>query len=173
MNTKKKGFTLIELLVVVLIIGILAAIALPQYQKAVAKARAAEAITLIRPFKEAIERYYLVHGHYPEASAYSEINDLLDIQIPTGGTNKLVPYYYKGIYVSVRFSYKGREIVISSILDHATEFTNIRGIACAPNTIAYTEQEKSLCTSICGNDTFKVMWLSGQSGCLIGRSDWN
>ncbi len=58
----KKAFTLIELLVVVLIIGILAAVALPQYTKTVERSKAAEALTLVKNFADAEKIYYMETG---------------------------------------------------------------------------------------------------------------
>ena len=59
---KNKGFTLIELLVVVLIIGILATIAVPQYQLAIEKSRATEALTAVKSLKQAVDVYRLATG---------------------------------------------------------------------------------------------------------------
>ncbi len=72
----KKAFTLIELLVVVLIIGILAAIALPQYRVAVAKTRVSTMLILGKNIAQAQEVYHLNND------SYTKDIENLDVQLP-------------------------------------------------------------------------------------------
>jgi type IV pilus assembly protein PilE len=74
MTDNKKAFTLIELLVVVLIIGILAAIALPQYEKAVLKSKAVQGIIKLQTLTQAQKAFWMQNG------VFSRDKDALGIE---------------------------------------------------------------------------------------------
>ena len=78
----KKGFTLIELLVVVLIIGILAAIALPQYTKAVERSRMAEAVQVLGDLATAQSIYYMTNNSFASEADIKK-GDITFADLPT------------------------------------------------------------------------------------------
>ncbi len=102
MKNTKSGFTLIELLVVVLIIGILSSVALPQYTKAVEKARLTELQTNQTSLEKAADIYLLANG-FPSANN-TDLLDSLDVSFPDfSNTTSLVGWHCnsKGTCISV------------------------------------------------------------------------
>ena len=93
----EKGFTLIELLVVLLIIGILASVALPQYQAAVLKSRLSTTMATVRTIADAAEVYYLANGEYAPDDITS-----LDISNISGCSNVYGGNIYCG---TIRYDY--------------------------------------------------------------------
>ena len=93
MKRLNSGFTLIELMIVVAIIGILAAVAIPQYQNYVARAQVAEALALTAPVKLAAAEYYSTTGNLPTSS-----------ELETTG---VIPSTITGKYVSAVSWYTG------------------------------------------------------------------
>lgn len=92
----KKGFTLIELLVVVLIIGILAAVALPMYTKTVEKTRSTQGVTMLSAFEKSFQRFILEHGRTSDSfSNQEEFIKALDIELPVGEWNEFNQYFIK------------------------------------------------------------------------------
>ncbi len=92
LKRKNSGFTLIELLVVVLIIGILAAIALPQYTRAVEKTRSSQMISDMNAMQRAIDMYILANGSFPSTDS---LFDIMESELSSGEKDGS---YYKTDY---------------------------------------------------------------------------
>ncbi|HIF9504686.1 TPA: pilin [Photobacterium damselae] len=82
----QKGFTLIELMIVVAVIGVLSAIAIPQYQKYVAKSEAASALATVAALKSNIETSIAENGIFPTLGATATGNSNLGVPKVTSGT---------------------------------------------------------------------------------------
>ena len=149
----KKGFTLIELLVVVLIIGILSAVALPQYQKTVLKSRAAEAWTNLGTLQTAGKIYCLENpnGHAP---FYEGNYDELSIEIKDSKYFR----YQMDVYCSggpttshpvKTFAYYQPDDTVLSINSHGIRSCN--GTSCKD--LGFTMQGSGLQCSCGGSQT--------------------
>lgn len=155
----RKGFTLIELLVVVLIIGILAAIALPMYTKTVEKARAVNAIVWVRTASDSVQRYVMENGGFEDVSLDSlDIEPASEIKGYTCGMsegNFLYLWCYK--------EFEGKEVFLGAVVSEDAA----RGqVYCSAS--PYSDEAKKYCAL--NGFTKEVEMVTGEEGC--GSGNW-
>jgi len=100
-SLKSKGFTLVEILIVVVILGILAAIVIPQFTSASESAKASSLVTQLQSLRSQLELYQLEHnGDYPaQATFWAQITEIteLDGTTPEAGDDEYGPYLRKEV----------------------------------------------------------------------------
>ena len=159
---KKQAFTLIELLVVVLIIGILAAIALPQYQKAMWKAKFTQAKVFARALADAEEVFWMANGSYTSDLTKLGITEMQGCSV--GERGQVDCYLYKNGKRFMRYTI---------FLQHPTEDVSTRWIG---NSYCFAFCSESECTvqntdlsyQMCQNETGKSAPVNGWTGVAVG-----
>ena len=160
----KKGFTLLELLVVVLIIGILAAVAVPQYTKSVEKSRAAEALVNLKALDNAMQVYVFGNGQ--------ATNVLEDLSIDLAGekvddsTIKLKNFTY-----SAEKYGEGRGYELVARRNNNGDVSKNYYIYYAYNgallCVARQAESKYVCSAICSKNTTESSVNEGYFSCIL------
>ena len=120
------GFTLMELLVVILIIGILAAVALPQYNKAVAKTEAVKLLHVIKTAETAMNAYMLenagVDKEFFVSGSWGDVDNVTDLSIDLPLTEELKQNYEW--YIDIMGDGDVKEVLITNEdISMGTDFT--------------------------------------------------
>lgn len=158
---KKQGFTLIELLVVVLIIGVLAAMALPQYRVAVGMSRASTMYAFMRAVDQAQQAFYMANNRY--ATTF----DSLSVGIPPGFTKtdeKTITKRHMSCWLmtehgNAEISIKCTEGITGVVLE---KYHNQNYYLCWAGT--NKELNKQICRSLSGRDE--------RSGISSDQAEW-
>lgn len=158
---KKQGFTLIELLVVVLIIGVLAAMALPQYRVAVGMSRASTMYAFMRGVDQAQQAFYMANNRY--ATTF----DSLSVGIPPGFTKtdeKTITKRHMACHImtahgNAEISIKCTEGITGVVLE---KYHNQNYYLCWAGT--NKELNKQICRSLSGRDE--------RSGISFNQAEW-